>query len=660
MRISFRVCLLLLLSFLAGSSTMRAQQHGYPLTPVPFTAVRVQDPFWGPRIETNRTVTIPYAFEQCAATGRLRNFAVADSVLHHLQPRGGFCSRYGFDDSDVYKILEGTAYSLQTHPDPGLEAMVDRLIDQIARAQEPDGYLYTMRTIDPEKSWAKERWVNDRVHSSHELYNLGHLYEAAVAHAVATGKRSLLAIATKSADLLCATFGPGKMRTVPGHQGIEIGLAKLSLLTGRPQYLALAKFFLDERGHPAGSTDFQDHQPVVEQSEAVGHAVRAAYMYSGMADVAALTGDSAYVRAIDRIWDDVVNGKLYVTGGIGSVGKYEGFGPSFELPNPDAYCETCASIANVFWNYRMFLRRGDAKYLDVLERTLYNAFLSGVGQEGNRFFYPNPLESAGGKARSPWFACACCPSNIVRFLPSLPGYAYAYQQDTVFVNLYLGSSARVPLAGSPVELVQDTRYPWDGRIRCTVNPPAGRTFTLALRIPGWAQETPIPGGLYRYADRRSAPWTVQVNGTPISAVAVQGFIRIGRRWEPGDLVELDLPMPVRRIVARPEVSADRDRVALQHGPVMFCLEGQDNPGGSVLDLAISDDAPLRSAFAPELLGGVQVIQGRAVRTRRSDGAAPTVRTDTTFMAIPYFAWAHRGLASMTVWPVREGGHDIGR
>jgi uncharacterized protein len=637
----------------ALASIAQAQQKGYPITPVPFTAVAVNDAFWGPRLEINRTVTIPYAFKQCEETGRVRNFDLADSVLAGTLSKGTFCSRYGFDDSDLYKIIEGAAYSLHTRYDAALDAYLDGLITKIALAQEKDGYLYTMRTIDPEKSWAKQRWMNDRANGSHELYNMGHLYEAAVAHFSATGKRSLLAIALKNADMLCETFGPARMHTVPGHQVIEIGLAKLYLVTGEKKYLDLAKFFLDERGKPKGETYNQDHLPVVEQSEAVGHAVRAAYMYSGMADVAALTGDESYVRAIDRIWDDVVEGKLYLTGGIGAAGSIEGFGAKFELPNLSAYCETCASIANVFWNFRMFLRHGDARYLDIVERVIYNGFLSGVSMKGDRFFYPNPLESFKSHERSPWFACACCPSNIVRFIPSIPGYMYAHRADTVYVNLFISGRAELKIDGNPVTFSQQSNYPWEGNVAIAVSPGLPQRFTVAVRIPEWARGVPLPGGLYRYLDATGSHYSVSVGGKEVQTRLANGFMKITRQWNEGDTIHLSMAMPVRRVVARKEVEDDRGRAALERGPLVYCLEGTDVPDGHVLSLVVPDTGRVQTSFEKNLLGGVQTIRGRAMSARRTLAGEVTVDQGHDFKAIPYYAWAHRGQAEMTVWTARE-------
>jgi uncharacterized protein len=631
------------------------QASGYPIKPVLFTDVTVADDFWSKRLEINRTVSIPYAFRQCVETGRIRNFEIVDSILQGSIREGKFCSRYGFDDSDVYKIIEGAAYSLHTHYDRNLDQQLDSLIRKIALAQEKDGYLYTMRTMNPEASWAKERWVNDRTKSSHELYNVGHLYEAAGAHYRATGKKSLLDVALKSADLLVATFGPGKMHTVPGHQVTEIGLAKLYIITGNKEYLDLAKFFIDQRGHgtPPGEMYNQDHIPVVEQSEAVGHAVRAGYLYAGMADVAALTGDETYIRTIDRIWDDVVWKKLYLTGGIGAAGNIEGFGLPYELPNLSAYCETCAAIANVYWNYRMFLRHGDAKYMDVVERVIYNGFLSGVGMSGDLFFYPNPLESLRGSARSPWFACACCPSNVVRFVPSIPGYVYAVRGDTVYTNLFIGGTAKVQLGSGTVTLQQHTRYPWDGTVRITVDPGTQGHFTLAIRIPGWQRNKPVPSDLYLYREDVESKPSLTVNGETFPALHEKGYALLSRSWKKGDTVVLGLTMQVHRVVADERIEDDRGKVAFERGPMVFCLEGVDNRDGKVVNLVVPDTVALQTEYRADLLGGVQILSGTAFSSRRLLDGKTQMEGPETFMAIPYYAWSHRGICQMTVWPARE-------
>jgi len=632
-----------------------AIKRDYPVKPVPFTAVHFNDGFWAPRIETNRTVTIPFAFEKCEETKRVYHFERAAATLRGEQLQDKRPPGYPFDDTDVYKVLEGASYTLSVHPDPKLEAYLDSLIAKIGAAQEKDGYLYTTRTIDPVNPhrWAgKERWVLEK-DDSHELYNLGHLYEAAVAHYQATGKRSLLDIALKTADLLTQTFGPGKKAIWPGHQITEMGLVKLYRVTGNEQYLNLAKFMLDVRGpdgdRGAGRTYNQSHKKIVEQTEPVGHAVRATYMYSGIADVAALTGDTTYLNAIDRIWENMVGRKLYITGGIGATGSGEAFGRDYELPNMSAYNETCAAIGNDYWNHRLYLLHADARYIDVMERTLYNGLISGVSLDGKSFFYPNPLESAGQHQRSPWFGVACCPGNITRFIASVPGYVYAQQGDALYVNLFVGSAADIKLDnGRMVKLRQETRYPWDGAVKMTVNPDRSSKFTINVRIPGWARNEAAPSDLYRFLDKIEEPVTLKVNGKSVPLKLEKGYVSLSRNWKKGDVIELSLPMPVRRIVANEQVTADRGRVALQRGPLVYCAEWPDNPGGHVRNLLLPDSAKLTAEFKPDLLSGVTVIKARAFGLSY-DAQGKVLKNEQEFTAIPYYAWANRGRGEMLVW-----------
>jgi DUF1680 family protein len=621
--------------------------HDYPVKPVPFTAVHINDQFWAPKIETNRKVTIPSAFEQCERTGRVENFVRAAQALQgnltDKHPPG-----YPFDDTDIYKVIEGASYTLSVHPDPKLDAYVDSLIAKIAAAQEKDGYIYTTRTIDPQHphEWAgTERWQKEEI-LSHELYNLGHLYEAAVAHYQATGKRTLLDIAIKSADLLTQTFGPGKRKIYPGHQIVEMGLVKLYRVTGNQQYLELAKFMLDCREN--GSSYNQANLRVIDQTEAVGHAVRATYMYSGMADVAALTGDTAYLNAIDRIWENVVTKKLYITGGIGSTGAGEAFGGDYELPNMTAYNETCASVGNDYWNYRLFLLHGDSKYIDVMERTLYNGLISGVSLDGKSFFYPNPLESNGQHKRSPWFGVACCPGNITRFMASVPGYVYAQKGDTIYINLFVGNTADVKVNGHTVHLTQQTKYPWDGAVRITVDPDQPQTFVVKARIPGWARGEVVPGDLYRFADADHSAPSIKLNGKSVKFDVDKGYATFEREWHKGDTIDLDFPMPVRRIVANEKVEADHGRVALQRGPLVYCAEGVDNPDKHVRNLLLSEKASFDAEFKQNLLGGITVIKGDAIAlSYDANGKVHEVRQQ--FTAIPYYAWENRGPGQMEVW-----------
>ncbi len=627
--------------------------HDYTISPVPFTAVRFGAGLWAERLKTNREVTVGYDFQKCEETGRISNFAKAAGLMP-----GGF-EGIPFNDSDVYKVIEGAAYSLATQPDPKLDRYLDALIAKIAAAQEPDGYLYTARRLFPPEKMprmsGKARWSN--LGASHELYNVGHLYEAAVAHCQATGKRSLLDVAIKNADLICKVFGPaaGQLREPPGHEEIEIGLVKLFRLTGTKKYLDQARFFIDQRGRAEGhrlrGPNQQDHQPLVEQEEAVGHSVRAGYLYAGAADVAALTGDAALLKAVDRIWDDVVGRKMHLTGGIGARAAGEAFGNAYELPNASAYNETCAAIANALWNQRMFLLHGDAKYVDVLERVIYNGFLSGISLSGDRFFYPNPLASRGNVKRSPWFGCSCCPVNVVRFVPSLPGYLYATREKRIYVNLYAASSADIPLGGQAVKLTQVTEYPWDGHVRITVTPAKAERFSLCLRIPGWAQGHPVPSNLYHYLDARPAAVTITVNGERMPVALEKGFAPVTREWKAGDAIDLNLPMPIRRVVAHDAVKDDAGRVALERGPLVFCLEGIDH-GGKVLNLALPDAAALSPQRRPNLLGGVTVVRGQGLAAlRKADGSLESKPIALT--AIPYYAWCHRGAGQMVVFIPRD-------
>jgi hypothetical protein len=632
--------------------------NDYPLKPVDFTAVKLEDEFWAPRLEVSRTVTIPYLFRANEETGRVDNFRIAAGL------KKGKHTGKRYNDSDVFKAMEAAAYSLRAHPDPVLREKLDELVAVIGKAQEPDGYLFTTRTIDPENpapGAGKERWSNLRV--SHELYNVGHMYEAAVAHYAATGERTFLDIAVKNADLLVRTFGPGKRRAFPGHQEIEIGLGKLYRVTGNAQYLELARFFLDERGRYYGGEPYpsdspfviynseeylQNHRPVVEQTEAVGHAVRATYMYSGMADVAALAGRPEYASAAGVIWENVIGKKLYLTGGIGSSGEYEAFGPEYELPNARAYAETCASVGNALWSQRMFQLYGDAQYVDILERIVYNGLISGVSLGGDRFFYQNPLESAGRYERSAWFEVACCPANVARFLPTLPGYVYAVGKNTLYINLYAAGAARFDVDGRPIEITQETKYPWEGRVRILVNPRPPRKFTAMLRIPGWALNKPVPDGLYRFLDKDEQPVRLWINRKPVEFEIEKGYIRLSRKWRSNDLVELILPMSSRRVVADERVSDNVGRAALQRGPVVFCAEGVDN-GGRVLNLVLPDDAKVEYWQRRDLLGGVAILTAKAEAVEKDAEGKIVSRTPHDLMAVPYFAWANRGPGEMAVW-----------
>jgi DUF1680 family protein len=655
-----------ILPFLALSCA-QAPKADYPAAPVPFTDVHLTDAFWAPRLEINRTVTIPHIFKESEQTGRVKNFELASAALAGAAD-GKYCSRFPFDDSDVYKIIEAASYALATHSDPELATYVDKLIAKIAAAQEPDGYLYAARTIGgpPPQPWlGKERWSH--LYMSHELYNLGHLYEAAAAHTQATKKKNLLAIAVKSADLVAKEFGPGKRTNPPGHEEIEIGLVKLYRVTGTRKYLDLAKFFIDARGKTEGRVPYenegktellygeyaQDHKPFVEQTEAVGHAVRAGYLYAGAADVAALTGDAAYVAALDKIWADMAGTKLYITGGIGAAGGWEGYGPAYRLPNASAYAETCANIATFLWNSRMQRLELDAKYADVMERILYNGVLSGISLSGDRFFYPNPLASFGQHERVPWFSCACCPPNVARILTSVPGYFYAAAKDEVYVNLYAQGTGKMKVAGTDLELIQTTDYPWKFDVKIEVKPAREAEFTLALRIPGWALNQPVPTELYTYLEPSpGGRATLKVNGEDVQVPRElnKGYALIKRTWKAGDVVELSLPMPVRRVVANEAVEADRGLVAVERGPLVYCAEWTDN-GGRISNLVLPDGAALTAEMRPDLLNGVVVIKGEAEAVSEKAGGIVTEKKPVTL--IPYYAWANRGKGEMAVWLPRD-------
>ncbi len=633
---------------MANPPTPPAPARDYPVQPVPFTAVRVTGGFWHARQEVNRTVTVPFALQQCEDTGRLRNFdRAAETMRRRAAGEPGFQQRpatiYPFDDSDVYKVIEGAAYALSLRPDPALDRQLDACIARVAAAQEPDGYLYTFRTMHPDApahEWVDpQRWLLDPL-LSHELYNLGHLYEAGVAHFQATGKRPLLDVCQRSAELLWRDFGDRSRRLAPGHQVIELGLAKLYRVTGDARWLELARIFLEARG-PDGPVYSQQHQRVEEQTEAVGHAVRANYQYAGMADVAALSGDARLVRTLRALWDNAAGRKLALTGGVGALGHGEAYGADYELPN-DAYNETCAAIALMMWNHRMFLLTGEAHYMDVLERTCFNGFISGAALTGDRFFYPNPLEYDGAATfnhgyagRAPWFGCACCPPNLVRTTAAITGYFYAVRDQSLYLNCFAASEGVVPVAGGEVTVRQETDYPWSGRVRLTVSPAAPTSLTLRVRIPGWVRGRPVPSELYGYDEATPAAWSLRVGGQAVAAPLEQGYAVLTRVWRAGDVVELDLPMPVRTVHASPHVAALAGRVALERGPVVYCVEGQDSPVAPG-DLTLSPRAEVTAVAQAGLLGGVTTL---AV----TDGPA------TAFTAVPYYAWNNRGLAPMAVW-----------
>ena len=636
----------------SAAQKQKQQAHGYPISPVPFTAVKVTPgTFWGQRLEASRKVTIPLAFSKCEETGRYTNFS---NAAQHLKdpskvfPVGGL----SFDDTDPYKTIEGASYILQTYPDKKLVQYIDSVLDVIASAQEPDGYLYTSRTQNPQHphEWAGDKRWSKEEDLSHELYNLGHMVEGAIAHYQATGSRKFLDIAIRYADCVCREVGPnqGQACVVPGHQIAEMALAKLYLVTGEKKYLDEAKFFLDYRGKTTITHDYsQAHKPVIEQDEAVGHAVRAAYMYAGMADVAALTGDKDYIKAIDAIWDNIVSKKLYITGGIGATSNGEAFGKNYELPNMSAYCETCAAIGNVYVNYRLFLLHGDSKYYDVLERTLYNGLISGVSLEGNGFFYPNPLESMGQHQRQPWFGCACCPSNICRFIPSLPGYIYAVKDKNVYVNLFLSNKSNLTVGGKKVALSQTTEYPWNGDITVNVNQNAAGQFAMKIRIPGWVRNQVVPSNLYQYTDGKRLGYTVTVNGSVVGAISADGYYTIDRRWKKGDKVQIHFDMEPRTVRANNKVEADRGMVSIERGPIVYCAEHPDNS----FDImgALINQNPQFTLGKGEIAGTPVQTLTTSAQTLNFNKQGKLEAQDQTLTLIPYYAWCHRGSGKMRVW-----------
>lgn len=643
-----RTCLLAVAVLLVGSlAAQKGTLHsGYPIDPVPFTSVKLTDVFWGQRLKASREVTIPLAFSKCEETGRYENFVKAAHPSDEYKVEG-----FSFDDTDVYKTIEGASYLLQTYPDKKLEKYIDSVLLIVAGAQEPDGYLYTARTMNPKHphDWAgPERWTKVE-ELSHEFYNLGHMVEGAVAHYQATGKRNFLDIAIKYADCVCKAIGngPDQKKLVPGHQIAEMALVRLYLVTGDRKYLDQAKFFLDARGYTSRKDVYsQAHKPVLEQDEAVGHAVRATYMYAGMADVAAITGDSSYINAIDKIWENIVTKKIYITGGIGARHAGEAFGDNYELPNLSAYNETCAAIGNVYVNYRLFLLHGDAKYFDVLERTLYNGLISGVSLDGGSFFYPNPLASTGGYSRKPWFGCACCPSNISRFIPSLPGYVYAVKDDHVYVNLYMANRGELKVKSKKLVLEQETSYPWDGDIRIRI---AQGTipFTMNLRIPGWVRNEVLPGDLYYYDDKQKPGYTVTVNGEAVGGVLQKGYLQIERKWRKGDVVEIRFDMQPRVVRANEKVTADRGRVAIERGPIVYCAEWPDNDF-NVHNILLNLHPSFQVVDKPDLLYGIREITTDA-QALSYDAAGKLAVKDVNLTLIPYYAWAHRGEGDMEVW-----------
>ena len=638
-----------------GAGAQTKGSHGYPITPVPFTKVKVTDSFWGQRLKASRDVTIPLAFSKCEETGRYTNFEKAANPSDSYEVKG-----YSFDDTDVYKTIEGASYSLQTYPDKKLVHYIDSVLDIVAKAQEKDGYLYTSRTMNPKHphEWAGDKRWSKVEDLSHEFYNLGHMVEGAVAHFQATGSRKFLDIACRYADCVCREIGtkPGQVCVVPGHQIAEMALCKLYVLTGEQRYLDQAKFFLDYRGKTTIKTEYsQSHKPVVEQDEEVGHAVRAAYMYAGMADVAALTGDKSYINAIDNIWNNIVEKKLYITGGIGATNNGEAFGKNYELPNMSAYCETCAAIGNVYVNYRLFLLHGESKYYDVLERSLYNGLISGVSLDGGGFFYPNPLESMGQHQRQPWFGCACCPSNIARFIPSLPGYVYAVNKRDVYVNLFMSNTSQLSVAGKGITLEQQTQYPWDGDIAIKVAANKAGQWAMKVRIPGWVRNEVVPSNLYEFTDNLRPQYNITVNGNAVNGKLIDdGYFTIDRKWKKGDVVRVHFDMDPRTVRANNNVEADRGFVAIERGPIVYCAEWPDND----FDImgALVNQSPKMTVEDGTLHAKDKKVADYYIKVIKTDAQLLSFdkqgrlnTKDVKLSLIPYYAWCHRGSGKMRVW-----------
>jgi len=643
-----KYCQLILLSFLMHISFAQNKS----IQPVPLKDVKLHQGFWHERLENARTVMIPHVFHQCEETGRIDNFAVAGGL------KKGVFQGTRFDDSDVFKVVEGAAYSLQNHYDPKLDHYLDSLITLFAAAQEPDGYLYTIRTINKDTTGSYD-WIAGPTrysfeNGSHELYNVGHLYEAAVAHYLATGKKTLLDVATKNADHLVRTIGPkpGQLIVVPGHEEIEIALVKLYRTTNKKEYLDLAHFFVDMRGrsdkrplfldeHRLGPSYFQDQKPVVKQKEAVGHAVRAQYLYAAITDMLTIEDNSQYSIAMHQIWEDATNKKQYITGGVGAREDGEAFDAAYVLPNDNAYAETCAAVANLIWNHKMFLYTGESKYMDVFERVLYNGFLGGMSVSGNEFFYVNPMASNGvndfgrgtGATRHEWFGCACCPTNVTRFLPSLPGYVYAIQNNAPVINLFMDSESELKLENNSVKISQKTNYPWDGNVKITVSPAKSAAIPLSIRIPGWAAGKAIPGDLYTYPDKQSKPVQVSINGKNTPAILENGYLKLSRTWKAGDVVNLTIDMPVKKVVANENIKNNIGKVAIERGPILYCAEGKDN-NGKALAIKIGPEQTFNPTYQKDLLGGITVLKSAG---------------ENAATLIPYYAWANRGANEMTIW-----------
>ncbi|KAF2511237.1 glycoside hydrolase family 127 protein [Flavobacterium foetidum] len=620
-----------------------ALKAGYEIEPVNIQNVKLTDSFWLPIIKRVQEITIEYAIKKCDEEGRFENFLIAGK-----KKTGKVRGDMPFDDTDVYKIIEGASNTLISAPNPKLERVLDSMIAIVKIGQEADGYITTWRTINPAKppaTWVPviegKRWESLQI--SHELYNPGHLIEAAIVHYEATGKTNFLEIAIKAADMLVRTFGdnPGQVKGVPGHQIVETGLLKLYQITGKEEYLKLAKYYLDNRGNPNNHKLYgeyaQDHIPVTEQKEAVGHAVRAVYMYAGMTDIVALTKDKAYENAVNNLWENMVNKKMYITGGIGSRHDGEAFGANYELPNLTAYNETCAAIGDVYWNHRLHNLYGASKYFDVIERTMYNGLISGISLDGKQFFYPNALEAdgvyksnRGSCTRQAWFDCSCCPTNLIRFIPSIPGLIYSKTSKDLYVNLYASNDASFKLGKTDLQISQQTSYPWNGKVGISVNPKKEAIFTIKLRVPGWARNEVLPGDLYAYKKASNQKPSITVNGETFAIQPENGYFNVTRNWKKGDRIELNFPMEVQEVETNSKVATNKNKVSLEYGPLVYAIEEIDNKNNfDKIDISASDTFKVRKET--NLLQGVNVIE------------------NSKFKAIPYYSWSNRGVGKMKVW-----------
>ena len=618
-------------------------KNEYPITPVPLKNIVLKDTFWSNLIKRVQEKTIQYALKKSEAEGRMDNFLIAGGRL-----QGVTKGEMPFDDTDLYKIIEGAASSLITAPNEALEKEIDRIIDIIGIGQEADGYLTTWRTIDPQKPpapWVKvihgKRW--ESLEASHELYNAGHLFEAAAAHFMATGKRNFLDIALKNADLVVNTFGehPKKIQTVPGHQIIESGLISLFKITGKKEYLNLAKYFLDHRGkpdhHPLFGYYAQDHLPPTQQREAVGHAVRAMYMYAAMTDISVFTQDPHYSDATQKLWENTVHKKTYLTGGLGAKHQGESFGKNYELPNLTSYAETCAAIGSVYWNKLMHNRDGDVKYLDIIERTLFNGLISGLSLDGIKFFYPNALESdgkysfnRGALTRQSWFDCSCCPTNLIRSLPTMPQLLYSTTQNTVFLNLYVSSDVQIQTEELDLKIRQQSSMPWHGKVSLHFETKLPQQATLKLRIPHWARGEALSGDLYQYTQNRDPQFSITINQKKFPHQIHEGYIVIEKKWNHGDALELHFPMPIRTVRSKAAVLENQQKVAVERGPFVYAFEEIDNKEN--FDHLIVDPLHSFDTIRDTILGESTVFVKQ-----------------NNFIALPYFMWSNRGIGKMKVW-----------